>query len=303
MNYNDTLKIIKLGRFQFILGGFLFFCCGTLFALLLNAKFNLNIFVLGYMALFFAHLSVSYSNDYFDLKVDSLGKPTPFSGGSGVLLENPQLRQFSKHFALVLIFLSVVTASIITIYFQLPISFLILILLGNALGWFYSAPPLKLAYRGLSEFSTVLTGFIVPGIGYVILMGKLDANFIFFVIPLMLYELYLILNIEIPDMEADKLGGKKTVVVSYGRPISFILIAVSALIITLYYLFLSVINIYSSINLNIIVLISLIPLAIAFLSALNKHDSKKYANRWVNYNLIGLSIFIILINAYFLYLL
>ena len=176
-------------------------------------------------------------------------------------------------------------------------------MLGNALGWFYSAPPLKLSYRGLSEFSTVLTGFIVPGIGYVILMGKLDVNFIFFVIPLMLYELYFILNVEIPDMEADKLGSKKTFVVSYGRSVSFILIAVSALIITLYYVFLSVINLYSGINLNIIVLISLIPLAIAFWSALNKHDSKKYANKWVYYNLIGLSFFIILINAYFLYLL
>ena len=303
MNYNDTLKIIKLGRFQFILGGFLFFCCGALFALLLDAKFNLNIVIFGYLALFLAHLSVSYSNDYFDLKVDSFGKPGQFSGGSGILLENPQLREFSKHFALILIFLSLLTATIITIYFQLSLSFLVLILLGNALGWFYSAPPLKLSYRGLSEFSTVLTGFIVPGIGYVILMGKLDVNFIFFVIPLMLYELYFILNVEIPDMEADKLGSKKTFVVSYGRSLSFILIVISALIITLYYAFLSVINLYSAINLKIIVLISLIPLTIAVLSALNRPSDRKYAYKWVNYNLIGLSIFIILINVYFLYLL
>lgn len=303
MNYNDTLKIIKLGRFQFILGGFLFFCCGALFALLLNANFNLNIFILGYLALFFAHLSVSYSNDYFDLKVDSLGKPTAFSGGSGILLENPQLRKFSKYFALILIFLSLCTASTMTVYFQLPISFLTLIIVGNLLGWFYSAPPLKLSYRGLSEFSTILTGFIVPGIGYVILMGKLDLNFIFFVIPLMLYELYFILNVEIPDMEADKLGHKKTLVVSYGRSISFILIAISALIVTLYYILLSVTNLYPGIDLNAIILISLIPLSFGILSVFQKSDNPKYTNIWVNYNLTALSIFIILINLYFLYLL
>ncbi len=302
MNYNDTLKIIKLGRFQFILGGFLFFCCGALFALLLDAKFNLNIVIFGYLALFLAHLSVSYSNDYFDLKVDSFGKPGQFSGGSGILLENPQLREFSKHFALILIFLSLLTATIITIYFQFSF-FLCIDFTGNPLGWFYSAPPLKFSYRGLSEFSTVLTGFIVPGIGYVILMGKLDVNFIFFVIPLMLYELYFILNVEIPDMEADKKGSKKTFVVSYGRSLSFILIVISALIITLYYAFLSVINLYSAINLKIIALISLIPLTIAVLSALNRPSDRKYAYKWVNYNLIGLSIFIILINVYFLYLL
>ena len=120
MNYNDTLKIIKLGRFQFILGGFLFFCCGALFALLLDAKFNLNIVLFGYLALFLAHLSVSYSNDYFDLKVDSFGKPAKFSGGSGILLENPELREFSKWFALILIFLSLFTASIITFISNYP---------------------------------------------------------------------------------------------------------------------------------------------------------------------------------------
>jgi len=303
MNYNTTLKIIKLGRFQFILGGFLFFCCGALFALLLNAEFNLNIFMLGYLALFFAHLSVSYSNDYFDLKVDSLGQPSKFSGGSGILLENPELRDFSKYFALILIFLSIFTALILTIYFNLPISFLALILLGNILGWFYSAPPVKLSYHGLSELATVLTGFIVPGIGYIILMGKLDVNFIFFVIPLMLYELFFILNIEIPDMEADKLGLKKTFVASYGRSISFIFISISALAATLYYIILSVTISYSKIDLNTIILISLIPLTIAVLSALNKPSDRKYANKWVNYNLISLSIFILLINVYFLFIL
>ncbi|MGZ7117405.1 MAG: prenyltransferase [Methanobacterium sp.] len=280
----------------------MFFCCGALFAILLDAKFSLNIFILGYLALFLAHLSVSYSNDYFDLKVDSLGKPDKFSGGSGILLENPQLREFSKYFSLILIFLSVLTASIITIYFQLPLSFLVLILLGNVLGWFYSAPPLKLSYRGLSEFSTVLTGFIVPGIGYVILMGKLDVNFIFFVVPLMLYELYFILNIEIPDMEADKLGGKKTFVAIQGRSFSFILIAVSAFVATLYYILLSLTNLYSSINLNMIVVISLIPLTFGIISAVKKPINRKYANKWVNYNLIGLSAFIILIDAYFIHL-
>jgi len=303
MNYSDTLKIIKLGRFQFILGGFLFFCCGALFALLLNAKFNLNIFIFGYLALFLAHLSVSYSNDYFDLKVDSLGKPTKFSGGSGVLLDNPHLRNFSKYFALILIFLSLCTASIITVYFQLPLSFLALIILGNVLGWFYSAPPLKLSYRGLSEFSTVLTGFIVPGIGYTILMGKLDINFIFFVIPLMLYELYFILNVEIPDMDADKLGHKKTLVASHGRYMSFVLIAVSALIVTLYYILLSVTNLYPGIDLNTIILFSLIPSTFGILSTFKKSDNRKYTNKLVNYNLTALSIFTILINVYFLYLL
>jgi 1,4-dihydroxy-2-naphthoate octaprenyltransferase len=39
--------------------------------------------------------------------------------------------------------------------------------MGNLVGWFYSAPPLRLAYRGLGEFSTAATvGFLVPAMGY-----------------------------------------------------------------------------------------------------------------------------------------
>ena len=57
------------------------------------------------------------------------------------------------------------------------LSFFFLILSGNLLGWYYSAPPLKLSYRGFSEIATVLTGFIVPGVGYVVLMGNIDLYF------------------------------------------------------------------------------------------------------------------------------
>nr|WP_319372749.1 prenyltransferase [uncultured Methanobacterium sp.] len=285
------------------MGGFLFFCAGALLALLLNAQFNLEKFIMGYAALFAAHLSVSYSNDYFDFEVDQFQKPTRFSGGSGVLVANPELREFSKNFALVLMGLSIFLAIITTILFQLPASFFILILCGNLLGWYYSAPPLRLSYHGLSEFATVLTGFIVPGIGYVILMGKLDLNFLIFTIPLMLYELLFIINVEIPDMEADSLGGKKTAVVVHGRQFGFIIGAMAALIATLSFIFMPLINLnISNINWSLIVIFSLVPLGLGVLSAWKKPVNRKFAIKLVNYNLLSLSIFIILVNTYFIYL-
>lgn len=303
MNFNTILKIVRLGRLQFILGGFLFFCAGALLALLLNAEFNLEKFIMGYAALFAAHLSVSYSNDYFDLKVDQFQEPTRFSGGSGVLVASPELRKFSKNFALVLMGLSISLAILTTVIFQLPVSFLLLILSGNLLGWYYSAPPLRLSYRGLSEFATVLTGFIVPGIGYVILMGKLDLNFLIFTIPLMLYELLFIINVEIPDMEADSYGGKKTAVVVYGRQFGFIIGAIAALMATLSFIFMPFVNInIPQINWGLIVIFSLVPLGLGILSARKKLINRKSAIKWVNYNITSLSIFIVLINAYFIYL-
>lgn len=299
--FNTFSKIITLGRFQFIFGGFMFFCAGALLALLLNAEFNLTKFILGYAALFAAQLSVSYSNDYFDVEIDKLQEPTHFSGGTGVLVANPELRKFSKNFALTLIVFSVILATVATIIFHLPLSFFFLILSGNLLGWYYSAPPLKLSYRGFSEFATVLTGFIVPATGYVILMGKLDLEFLIFTIPLMLYELLFIINAEIPDMEVDSAGGKKTSIVAHGREFGFIIAAIAALFATLIFFLMNQTNLYPiNINWVMIAIISIIPLSIGILSAIKRPVNRNYAIKWVNYNILSLSIFIILINTYFI---
>ena len=302
MNFNTILKIVRLGRLQFILGGFLFFCAGALLALLLNAQFNLEKFIMGYVALFAAHLSVSYSNDYFDFEVDQFQKPTRFSGGSGVLVDNPELREFSKNFALFLMGLSIFMAITTTILFQLPVSFFILILCGNLLGWYYSAPPLRLSYNGLSELATALTGFIVPGVGYVILMGKLDLNFLIFAIPLMLYELLFIVNVEIPDMDADSFGGKKTVVVTYGCHFGFIIGAIAALMATLSFFLMPLIINIPPISWGMLFIFSLFPLSFGILSARKKSIKRKSALKLANYNILSLSVFIIMVNTYFVYL-
>lgn len=302
MKFDTIVKIIRLGRFQFVFGGFLFFCAGALLALLLNAEFTLDKFIAGYGALFTAHLAVSYSNDYFDIEVDKFGKPTRFSGGSGVLIDNPELKNFSKRFSLVLMGLSMAIATVSTVIFDLPISFWLLILFGNLLGWYYSAPPLKLSYRGFSELATVLTGFIVPGVGYVVLMGKLDLYFFIFSLSLMMYELFFIINVEIPDMEIDKKGGKKTLVVNHGLKTGFIIVAGAAFLATSSYIFISQTDIYPSyINFGMITLISLVPLIVGTLVAMKKSINLKNATALVNYNLISLSLFIILVNAYLLY--
>src|SRR5690606_16511018 len=82
------IKIIKLGRPQFVVGGFLLFCVGALLAVLFNAEFILSKFIFGYTILFTAHLALHYSNDYFDVNTDQYTSPTPISGGSGILIQN-----------------------------------------------------------------------------------------------------------------------------------------------------------------------------------------------------------------------
>jgi 1,4-dihydroxy-2-naphthoate octaprenyltransferase len=68
----------------------------------------------------------------FDFDADQYGKPTSISGGSGVLLNYPELRRFSKCFAILLMSLSIVVAILFTILFFIPISFIVFVVLGNS---------------------------------------------------------------------------------------------------------------------------------------------------------------------------
>ena len=303
LNCDKLVKIVKLGRFQFLLGGFLYFCIGALLAVLLNAEFSLNKFLMGYSILFTAHLSMHYSNDYFELEADEHGKPSMFAGGSGILVENPELKKFSKWFSIALLSLSLTIAALFTSLFSYSTWFFMFMVFANLLGWFYAAPPIKLSYNKLGEFATISVGFVMPSIGYLTLMGTLNLPFIIFSIPLLLYQMLFINAVQIPDMEGDKLGGKVTWIVSNGRKFGFKVIAASGVLATLSFLSISLTNLYPPIlNFKVIALISIIPLSLAVLSYLKRTEDRKNAVHLVNKNLISLTIFLTLTNLYFLYL-
>ena len=75
----------------------MYFLIGALFAVLLNAQFVLSKFIWGFLILFMASMAIHYANDYFDFEVDKYGTVTPFSGGSGILVENPELKEYQKN--------------------------------------------------------------------------------------------------------------------------------------------------------------------------------------------------------------
>ena len=73
-NPETVLLLIKAGRFHFLAAGFLLYLIGALFAIRTGAPFGLFPFLAGYIVCGTAHLSVSYSNDYFHRHTDNLGK-------------------------------------------------------------------------------------------------------------------------------------------------------------------------------------------------------------------------------------
>ncbi len=297
---NTLLNIIKLGRPQFLVGGFLLFCNGVLLSLLFNAEFILSKFILGYLILFLAHLSVHYSNDYFDFEADAFGDPTAISGGSGILVRNHELRPFSKWFSLLLMMMSLIFAAAFTVVFSYTIWFFLFVLFGNLLAWFYSAPPVKLVYRRLGEISTALTGFILPGMGYFTFKGTLDLPFLIFALPLVFLQLFFIISVEMPDIESDRLGGKRTLVVSMGREFGFKLILISAILVTLSFLLISFTGLYpSTMDFRVLTLISLIPMALGVVEVVKKPLDMKSATKFSSLNVASLFLVAILMDIYF----
>jgi 1,4-dihydroxy-2-naphthoate octaprenyltransferase len=187
-------------------------------ALLAGFENDLTKFFWGYVIFGSAQLSVSFSNNYFDRHSDRNSVKTAFSGGSNILLENPELQFYALFISIFLLCFSIIVNLIFTVVYAYPIWFFIFVLFGGLLGWFYTAPPLKFAYRGLGELSTMLAvGFFMPGMGYFVVSGTLDSLFKLIILPLSCYGLFFIITVELPDLESDALANKKNFLVKWGR--------------------------------------------------------------------------------------
>ena len=271
---------------------------------MLNGQFVLYKVIWGFLILFTANLATHYSNDYFDFDVDKYGTVTPFSGGSGILVKNPELKELSKKLAYFFIGLSILIGAAFTIYFSYPISFFVFVLFGNALVWFYSAPPIKLAYNGLGEIGNLINGFIMPGAGYFVTMGTIDLTFIIFCIPILFLQLMFSVGVEIPDLEGDKMGGKITWIVSKGREFGFKIMGISVLLATISFLIIPLTNLFPQIiDFRVLALISLIPLSLGLYAFWKRPVEKKPATKLAILNIGSLFAVWILINSYFIYLL
>jgi 1,4-dihydroxy-2-naphthoate octaprenyltransferase len=98
---------------------------------------------------------------------------------------------------------------------------------------------LAFSYRGLGEVATVAgVGFMMPATGYLVMAGGLDPVLLLFCIPLLPLGYFFILTVELPDLEADRAGGKITAVVRVGRGAALRSIAAAGLVSTTLFLLL-----------------------------------------------------------------
>ena len=292
-------KLLQLARPQFLIASVALFIMGASWAIILGSPFSLIRILLGYLIILPAHLSVSYCNDYFDVEADKYAKPSLFSGGSGILVEQPQLRKTAFWIAITLNLCSVGFGILFLLKYSYPIWFLGYIVASNLIGWIYSAPPLKLVYRGFGELLTAFTsGCLVPGMGLLVVSGNINSDGLLFMIPLTLYGLAFILSVEIPDMEADRLGDKKTWVAQKGRRFGFTAIGLFLLIATGYFFLTPYLYTHLfPLDFRLLGIFSLLPLVMGFLGLLKRPTNRQTALKLVNTLIGALAVFFILTDV------
>jgi len=209
---------IKLGRPKFLAGGFVLYGLGAALAVAAGAPFEAARFVWGQVVVTAAQLMTHYANDFFDLEADRANRtPTAWSGGSRVLPDGLLPPRVALVAARALGGIALVAACVLAARARdLPL-LLPLALLITALAWSYSAPPLRLAARGLGELTTaVVVSLCVPVLGYYLQARQIDGRIIAACLLPCALQFAMLLAIELPDAAGDAVAGKRTLVVRLG---------------------------------------------------------------------------------------
>lgn len=285
-------------RPHIVLGGLLAFTVGALLGIANGGSFNPSVFAVCYATIFFGDLSTHFSNDYFDVKQDRLRQKKALFSQRKVLIDNPEMQSSAKKVAVVLLAISLLISAL-TVAFQIAPLMLLLIMIGaNFLGWFYSAPPLRLVSKGLGELTiAVAVGFAIPTVGYLSSKSVIDSWYGIFAVPFILYAFMLALSLEAPDAESDRLGGKKTLGATIGVRAVFVLAFFVAFAVFLIFLLFALTTVVAAANLWIFTVFSSIPLA-ASVSGLTKMPKEKNVQMSSTINVISLFIVNLLIVVY-----
>jgi 1,4-dihydroxy-2-naphthoate octaprenyltransferase len=295
-----SINIIKIIRLHIVVGGILAFLVGTLIAITQACTVELTKIVLAYGVVFFGDLSTHFSNDYFDFEIDKHKKTRKHFSGRKILVSRPDLRKKAKNISQILLITSILLALSAVIFFNAPILLLVIAVIVDLLGWFYSAPPIRLSKRGLGEATVAFaTGFAIPSIAYLSVRYQLDTFFLFLTIPFMLYGFILSLNLEAPDIKTDKKQGKTNLATKTNPQTITYITAILAAVSTTAFLIYKYTFAISSIDLGVLTILSTIPLILSLL-AIIKVVYKRDTNTSSTLNIYSLIVFNFLTILYLL---
>jgi 1,4-dihydroxy-2-naphthoate polyprenyltransferase len=220
-------------RLKFLLASLIASAIGISLAFWKYSSFDLIYALLTLAGVFSLHASIDLLNDYWDYKrgIDKVTKRTKFSGGSGVIPENI----FSPKTVYKAAIFFLIVGIIIGAYFVLLRGLFIAVVLVFAVLsiFFYSS---RIVNFGLAELFVGIKGALIVIGSFYVQTSFIEFPVIFFGIIIGLLSSSVLLINSFPDYNADRLGGRRTLVILVGKRNSYRIFSV--LIVTVYALIL-----------------------------------------------------------------
>lgn len=161
------------------------------------------------------HLYIVFWNDWADQRADQQNhSPTIFSGGSRVLPDGLLTPRDLFIAGALAAFFVLSLGAVFTFKLDRPWT-LLLFGAGTFLLWAYSIAPLRLNYRGGGEILQALgIGLLLPHIGFYAQSNTFaDSTYI---LPYFLHQLAAAIAFTLPDRDADRTSGKRTLASAIG---------------------------------------------------------------------------------------
>jgi 1,4-dihydroxy-2-naphthoate octaprenyltransferase len=224
----DSLRLklttlLLASRPQFLTASISPVLVGSALGFAIAGTFNWPLFLLALFGMMALHAGANIANDYFDSLSgnDWLNKNvTPFSGGRQFIQQNI-LSPGTTLAAAIFCFALGASLGLVIVYLTHSWFILILGLVGLAGGFFYTAPPVKLGYRGVGEIAIALLFGILPVYGsYYLQTQTVDITPLPAACVIGILIFLIIFVNEFPDLPADAAVNKNTLVVRFGVPVS-----------------------------------------------------------------------------------
>lgn len=228
---STALTVLQTMRPNFLLLTLSVVVLGSALALYDGAAWSTSLFGLILVTALAGHALVNMLNEYQDYHsgLDAITQRTPFSGGSGALVNNPQAAKTVWRTLIVLLGLTIVLGS-----YLVYLKGLWLLLLGAAgllLALFYTSHITRWPWLCLLAPGTAFGPIMVLGT-YAVWSGELTWQAcLVSLVPFFLVNNLLLLN-QFPDVQADRQIGRNNVIIRYGKSFStglFILMSLAAL--------------------------------------------------------------------------
>jgi 1,4-dihydroxy-2-naphthoate polyprenyltransferase len=192
---------------------------GAAWAASANHSFNGLWFGLALTATVLAHAAANVYNDVGDdvigADADNTDRIYPYTGGSRFiqtgLLSRSQMTRLASGLAAAALILGALLAVL-----RGP-GVVVLGIMGLGLGLVYSLPGVQLSARGVGEAAVAVSFGALPVLGTVWLMGgRVDLPTVLICLPVSAWAAAILIINEVPDIEADRRAGKRTLVVRCG---------------------------------------------------------------------------------------